>query len=91
MEDLLRYNGADVGGFVLTFISLQLLGSHRRSGFIVGIVASVVWGWFSIQVDSKPTLLANFVFAGMNLRGYLRWSALKTGGDDSPAPEGAAG
>lgn len=76
MDDLFRYQGADILGFVLTFWSLQLLGSHKRSGFLVGCVSSVAWAWFSVQAESTPTLCANGVFLCMNLRGWWRWRGL---------------
>jgi len=71
--DIARYHGTDIAGFVLTFISLQLLGSKRRSGFLVGAASGVCWGAFSYLAESLPTLVANGVFLLMNLRGWWRW------------------
>ena len=73
MDDLLRYHGADWLGFALTFASLHLLGNHRRSGFLLGVAASVAWAVFSWQAESTPTLIANCVFLGLNLRGWIKW------------------
>jgi len=83
MDDLLRYNGADWAGFALTLVSLHMLGDHRRAGFLLGAVASVVWAVFAVQTGSTATLVANGVFLVLNLRGWAKWSPR---GD-----EGAAG
>ncbi len=73
MHELLRYHGADIAGFVLTFVSLLLLGDQRRSGFLVGAFGSVAWVWFGAQTGSLPTLVANCVFLLLGLRGFVRW------------------
>jgi len=84
MDDLLRYHGADWCGFALTLVSLHLLGNHRRAGFLFGAASSVAWAAFSVQAESSATLLANFVFCGMNLRGWLKWRGI-------PGTNGVAG
>ena len=75
MDDLLAYYGVDWVAIGLTMGSLHLLGSRRRSGFVLGVAASAVWSVFSVMAGSTPTLAANCVFLGMNLRGFLKWSA----------------
>ena len=73
VDTLLKYNGADILGFVLTFVSLLLLGSKKRVGFLVGALSTIAWSWFSVQAESPPTTLANIVFLVMNLRGWWKW------------------
>jgi len=74
MDDPFKYYGADMAGFVMTLISLHLLGSRKRNGFLIGAVSSVAWGAFSIMAESPATLIANVVFCGMNLRGFWKWT-----------------
>lgn len=74
MDDLLAYYGVDWLGIGLTMASLHLLGSKRRSGFVLGVMASAVWGVFSVMAGSTPTLAANCIFLGMNARGFLKWT-----------------
>ena len=76
--DLTKYFGADILGFALTLVSLHLLGNHRRSGFLFGAIASLAWGVFSVLAESVPTITANAVFLGMNLRGYAKWGRSAT-------------
>ncbi len=82
MDDLLKYHGVDWVGFALTFASLHLLGSHRRSGFLLGAFASVAWISFAILTSSIALVIANSVFGLMNLRGWMRWRAIPSTGPD---------
>ncbi len=84
MDDLWKYNGADWLGFALTFASIHMLGSRKRAGFIVGIVGGGAWMWVSIEAESTAMAIANVVFSGLNLRGYLNWKH-----DDDETPDAA--
>lgn len=75
LDALTAYHGFDVAGFALTLWSLVLLGNHRRSGFLVGALAALAWTGFAAQAGSYPTVVANLVFGGLNLRGWIRWRA----------------
>lgn len=74
MDDPFKYQGADMVGFALTFVSLHLLGNRKRAGFLIGAAASVAWGIFSYMAESPATLTANVVFGFMNLRGFVKWT-----------------
>lgn len=73
LDALSAYHGFDIAGFALTLWSLVLLGSHKRSGFLVGAVAALAWIGFAAHAGSWPTIVANLVFAGLNLRGWVNW------------------
>ena len=73
MDDITKYLGTDIAGFILTFVSLHLLGARKRVGFLVGATSSISWGAFSWMAESSPTFVANCVFCAMNLRGYFKW------------------
>ncbi|MGB3616514.1 MAG: hypothetical protein WBA12_00200 [Catalinimonas sp.] len=75
MSELLEYWGLDWLGMGLSLLASYLLGNQRRIGFLVFIVANVIWvflgfAWF----DSIGTAVGNLVFLLINLRGYLRWT-----------------
>ncbi len=88
MDDLLRYNGADWTGFVLTLLSLHMLGDQKRAGFVLGAVACVAWAAFSVQAGSTATLIANIAFLGLNVRGWAKWRPVPRAPGDA---EGAGG
>jgi len=96
IELLTRYYGLDWLAMVLMFLSLVLLGRKKRSGFLFGIGANLAWLAFGAVVGSVANVVANLVFAVMNVLGYIRWAnddnenADGPSGDaDLPAPDGA--
>lgn len=74
IESASKYHGLDWAAMTFTFLQLYTLGGKRRYGFLLGIGANICWLAFGFLTGSIPQIIANIVFAGMNLRGYLRWS-----------------
>jgi hypothetical protein len=73
MEWLFGYYGVDWLATAGTLISMWLLSSQRRLGFLVGMVAAVGWFAFGALASSPAALLANALLFGINVRGYWRW------------------
>lgn len=73
MEIILKYHGIDWLAMTLTFLTLYYLGEKKRFGFIFGILASISWLTFGVLVDSIANIVANLIFTGLNLRGYVNW------------------
>ena len=71
--DLLRYQGADYLGLLLSFGSLWQLARRRRSGFLLGALANAAWLRFGFLSESAATVYANVLFGGMNLYAWARW------------------
>lgn len=74
MAKLFQYGGSDLLGIMFSFLMLYFLGNHKRYGFLCGAVANTCWMVFGVITQSYPLILANVVFCGLNLRGYMRWN-----------------
>lgn len=72
-ESILNYYGVDWLAMATTFISLYLLGRKNRNGFIFGLVANFSWMTFGIMAQSVANVIANILFAGLNIRGFYKW------------------
>lgn len=70
----LNYFGVDWIAMVLTFVAIYLLGNKSRHGFLVMMCGNACWTLVGVLTSSLAMILANAVFLGMNLRGYVRWA-----------------
>jgi hypothetical protein len=72
-----QYLGLDWVAMCLTFAAIYLLGNKSRVGFIVMMVGNLCWASIGVWAHSYAMVLANLGFFGMNVRGFLKWSAPK--------------
>ncbi len=73
IEMMGNHLGLDLIAVVLMFVSLWLLGNHRREGFIFGLLAALAFVAFNGLVDSFWGILGNLILAILNIRGWMRW------------------
>ncbi len=73
INSLKNYYGIDWIAMVATFLSIHNLSNKRKSGFIYGLIAAFFWTIFNLFVESYAGILANVVFAAMNIRGFIKW------------------
>jgi hypothetical protein len=68
-----QYYGADWMAMFLSVASLWMLGSRKRSGFIIMVIGNAAWMAYGLMAANVPMILSNVVFAFLNLRGYRNW------------------
>jgi hypothetical protein len=71
---LSQYHGIDWLAMCLTFVAIYLLGSKRRTGFVVMITGNMLWCAIGVWADSYAMVVANIGFLAMNVRGFAKWA-----------------
>ena len=71
-----EYGGLDWLAMVLTFSAIYLLGNKSRVGFIVMMIGNLCWTAIGLLVHSYAMVIANLGFFSMNVRGYVKWTAV---------------
>jgi hypothetical protein len=59
----------------LTFSAIYLLGSKRRSGFLIMMAGNLLWCAIGLWAHSYAMVFANVGFLSMNIRGFGKWAA----------------
>lgn len=68
------YYGVDWLAMLLTLIAIYLIGNKAKSGFVLMIIGNLCWIGLGFLSGSIAMILANIVFAGMNMRAIIKWS-----------------
>ncbi len=68
-----NYYGIDWLALFFMSVSVILLGSKNRWGFLVGMCSNVCWVIFGIIAGSLADPLANIIVFSLNVRGYMHW------------------
>lgn len=72
--NLLNYHGLDWIAMGLSVLAVWMLGNRNKYGFIVFIVANLMWIAISYTLlHSYGVILGNVFFVVSNTRGYMRW------------------
>jgi nicotinamide riboside transporter PnuC len=71
---LSQYHGIDWLAMCLTFAAIYLLGSKRRSGFVLMIAGNFLWCAIGTWAHSYAMIVANLGFLAMNIRGFAKWT-----------------
>jgi hypothetical protein len=75
MEELFtEYYGLDWVAMIAGLATIYLLGSKKRSGFIVGIIAGIVWTAVNLIAEIWPGIILNVILIGLYIRGYVNWA-----------------
>ena len=74
IENPLNYLGFDWAGMTFTFVAIYLLGNKSRYGFTIMICGNTCWVVVGVLSGSLAMLIANVVFALMNVRAWLNWA-----------------
>jgi hypothetical protein len=80
MHYITHYLGTDWAAMVATLLMLRALGSGHRTGFVWGGISNVFWIAFGVLAGSAGSVVANLLFLGFNMRGYLTWKPKDEGG-----------
>lgn len=74
-ENVLQFYGVDWLAMVVTFIAFWQMGNKERRGFLMMVVANILWLIIGILTGSIAMLVANVAFAVLNARTYMKWSS----------------
>jgi len=74
MTDIFQYYGIDWLAMAFTMVAIYQLGNKQRSGFILMIIGNLFWIGLGVFTTSLALILANSIFAAMNVRGLRKWS-----------------
>ena len=74
MDILLKYYGIDWAATITAMLTIYLLGRKMRSGFLIGVLSSLLWLIFNGMVASVAGVLANIILVFINLQGYWKWA-----------------
>ena len=73
LDYFIQYNGVDWVAMVVTVFALYYLGNKQRVGFLLGVASAILWLIFNVMIESAAGILANAIFAVLQLRGYWKW------------------
>jgi len=75
MTNIFQYYGIDWLAMAFTLVAIYQLGNKQRSGFILMIIGNLFWIGLGVFTTSLALIVANSIFAAMNLRGLRKWSS----------------
>lgn len=76
LEMLTKFYGLD---FLISFLYILhawLIGQRHRSGWVIGIVASVLNIWFSIWIGSIASIIVSISYVLIHAKSYINWSKI---------------
>ncbi len=73
MTDILNYYGVDWLAMVFTMVAIYQLGNRQRIGFVLMILGNLCWIGLGVFTASLALIVANSIFAAMNVRGWWKW------------------
>jgi len=68
------YYGVDWIAMALTLIAIYFIGNKSKSGFIIMILGNIAWVALGFLSQSLAMIIANLLFAAMNVRAIYMWS-----------------
>lgn len=74
----LQFYGVDWLATSCGLLGVYLLGSKNKLGFILFMLASLSWVTFGILTGSVAVIIGSSIFFFMHLRGFLKWSRMRT-------------
>ncbi|WP_436517024.1 hypothetical protein [Ekhidna sp. To15] len=74
MLNLFNFYGLDWLAMTLSVMAVWMLGNKNKNGFIIFIVANLMWIAISATlIHGYGVILGNAFFVVSNTRGYMRW------------------
>ena len=73
MEFFTEYYGIDWIAMLSGLASIYLLGSKKKSGFLLGIIAALTWTAVNVIAHIWPGIILNVILIGLYIRGYINW------------------
>lgn len=69
----MQYYGIDWLATVCGLTGVFLIGSKKRTGFLVLMLASMSWLTVGILIQSIPLACGSVVYFSLHVRGWLKW------------------
>ncbi len=60
-------------GTAFILLGLWLIGSKKRTGFILSIIGCVFWAIFGLHKGIPSITIVNIIFIFVNARGWFLW------------------
>lgn len=73
-------------GSALVLLSMWVVGSGRRQGFLIGALAELFWFRYAICIESLELALMSFIFVGVYLRNWILWKKRNEGFEKDTRP-----
>lgn len=74
LNTLTHYYGIDWIAMLLTLLAIYLIGNKTKSGFYLMILGNIAWIGLGFMTYSLAMIIANLLFAAMNIRAIYLWS-----------------
>lgn len=86
MSDVMQYYGVDWLAMLFTLFAIWQLGNRQRWGFVNMIIGNAFWIGLGVFTSSLAMVIANSLFAIMNVRALMKWGEKKAGQAPGAAP-----
>ena len=70
----MQYYGIDWVATVAGLTGVYLIGSKKKIGFLIMMVASLSWLTVGFMIQSTALILGSAVFFSLHVRGWLKWT-----------------
>lgn len=79
------YYGVDWLAMALTLVAIYFIGNKAKSGFLLMILGNMAWIALGFLSQSLAMILANVLFAAMNMRAIYLWTEEAKQEDNTPS------
>lgn len=69
----MQYFGIDWLATVCGLTGVYLIGSRKKVGFLIMMVASLSWLTVGFMIQSMALIVGSAVFFSLHVRGWLKW------------------
>ena len=69
----MQYYGIDWMATVCGLTGVYLIGSKKKIGFLIMMVASLSWLTVGFMIQSLALILGSAVFFSLHVRGWIKW------------------
>ncbi len=80
------YAGVDWFAMAITLIAIYFIGNQSKLGFYLMIIGNLAWITLGYLSQSLAMIIANLLFAAMNIRAIYVWSREEHRVDSSKPP-----
>lgn len=69
----MEWYGVDWLATVSGLTGVYLIGSKKRAGFLIMMIASLSWMTVGFMIGSMALILGSAVFFSLHVRGWMKW------------------
>ncbi len=82
----MSYYGLDWVAMGTSLLAVYLLGQKNRLGFASFLVSNAIWVVVGMLATSWGIVAGNVIFFGLNVRGWLKWTAASQATSEKEEP-----